>query len=388
VVLKLNNFQRALSKRNLDTDVDSGLSSLHRMVIESLKEDIFSKTGDLRGFVLRVEGMLEKPPSKSFIADQFDSEESKNYSYIFGVKVRIPELHSYLPNPMRVISNKAEDPEFDVKKIDRLIDMHPTFICRDYKLANDLPTIGDIVYVDFVDKTNWREGIYKGKVFEQSPGINLFKFGAAVDRYFDRVGTPSCIPPSQGDAKGAKPNVNNHIPEFCEPVPLDIPGEDCKTDPTCGWHKGKPIKGFTSRLVGSGNRRMLPETKGAFDRLNEIAIREGLAVFGITVAFRTYADQQSLVDRHTAGDPKVYTPSKPGRSNHHAGTAIDVKLAAKSSDMRQKQMNFLKKYASKAGFIWAGEKDPVHIELSNTASVVQRIKADLGKDLQSQELIH
>ena len=374
-ILRLNRIQRAFARRGLDTDVDNGINSLHRMVIENLKEDIFSDTGDLRGFVLRVEPSLERPPSKSWHADLFSVDESKQHSSIFGVKVRIPEVHSYLPNPIRLLSEKAE---YDPSQIDRVIDMHPTFICKDYNLANDLPSIGDIVYVDFVDKKNWREGIYKGKVFDKPTGISTYSPSDAFDRYFDDPrNIPGCTPPAPGNTKGAEPAAADHIPEFCEPAPYASTTDVCKTDPNCGWYKGKPIKGFAKLLIGKGNERMLPETRKAFDELNEIAIKEGLKPFGITVAFRSYAYQQELVDRYAAGDPKVYTPSQPGKSNHHVGTAIDVKLA--TGTVRRNQIEFLRKYAKEAGFRWAGEGDPVHIELLDTASVVRQAKAKIKK---------
>ena len=94
------------------------------------------------------------------------------------VKVRIPELHAMLPDPLigQVMDQK-------------IINMYPSFVAVDSGVSNDEPIPGDLVNVGFSDKINMTGPIFFGKVFPEPVGIaalvsGLGSFGKAKNKLF------------------------------------------------------------------------------------------------------------------------------------------------------------------------------------------------------------
>jgi len=115
--------------------------------------------GPFKGIVLRRErsigGQLSNPASwifPVFFGSNKDIPELKGY------KVRIPELHSWLPYPEELFDKITSNSSESDKEIQNLIDLYPTFYETKPGLSEAMP--GDIVVVDFLNRKNLTDPVY------------------------------------------------------------------------------------------------------------------------------------------------------------------------------------------------------------------------------------
>lgn len=83
--------------------------------------------------------------------------------------------------------------------------------------------------------------------------------------------------------------------------------------------------------------------------------------YRITSGRRSTTYQAQLYSRWLAGEPGIYTPAPPGRSQHEKGWAFD--MAQPGVDPQEDEfLATLGAYWRSLGGVWGGEKDPVHFE--------------------------
>lgn len=144
----LNNIQNPLIARSgggLDTGFD--IFSLFRAASEAaFIPDSLKDTGPYKAIVLKAEeaNTTKKKPN-SFLDYLFGDENQTTVTSIVQIRARIPELQPHLPIP--------EGPEDHA-----VIEMYPIFTAQNDTIPSPKP--GDVVLVDYVDKTNWTDGIY------------------------------------------------------------------------------------------------------------------------------------------------------------------------------------------------------------------------------------
>ena len=103
------------------------------------------------------------------------SNSEENPKPLLAIKVRIPFLDSMLPDPFKT------EPLLDWD----VVQLYNTFVAADEEISGDVPSIGDIVRVDYDDRTTRRGGVYLGKVFENPIGLAV---GNKSKTHFDAQG--------------------------------------------------------------------------------------------------------------------------------------------------------------------------------------------------------
>ena len=106
-----------------------------------------------------------------------------------------------------------------------------------------------------------------------------------------------------------------------------------------------------------------PDAAEGWKAVLKAAAKDGVDLTkDVQSSFRTAAEQQSLIDRHAAGDPNVMTPAPVGASPHQQGWAVDLSYGSPG-------WTWLKKNGSKYGWRWNTDpRDPVHFDYMRGAS--------------------
>jgi len=170
----LNPFEIKKSQRFFDPHNSDPLHAMREAALENMAGDALANTGPYVGVVLRVENEMNTtaPPAESWLAAFFGEGARLNEgeepleampSPLAQYKVRIPEIHSMLPDPDEYVPASQKSPWH------KLINMYPTFISMD---SEALPAKeGDLVWVDYKDKVNFEDPYYIKPVFaEPQPG--------------------------------------------------------------------------------------------------------------------------------------------------------------------------------------------------------------------------
>ncbi len=113
------------------------------------------------------------------------------------------------------------------------------------------------------------------------------------------------------------------------------------------------------------NTLAVREAAGALIRMLEDASEEGLRKWQISAAYRSYADQERVLNakissylkkntgwsRSRARSAALKTVAVPGQSEHHLGLAFDINVRGASSFSSTRQYTWLRKNAWRYGFI-------------------------------------
>lgn len=152
-----------------------------RVTEQVLSKNIFQQIGPFNGIVLRIDSVKTgKQASEETEEDRLASGTDSPVT-TFVIRVRIPELHSFIPIPKTVVDAYIESSAFDSLsdsnkpcqnrlKIDNdIINMHPQFsgYIREGE-ASVVPHIGSYVKVDFANKTAFTGGFYIGPLTNQA----------------------------------------------------------------------------------------------------------------------------------------------------------------------------------------------------------------------------
>jgi len=136
---------------------DDVFSAWRKMARDFYTPDTFSKLGPMRGVVLRIEEVPHKPVEEGFMGwtwmDFLDMEQAT----VKKMRVRIPEIHSMIPCPA-TIGKEATEAD------NKIIDLYDLFPPKDLDINADAVVEGDIVWVDYGNKLNWKDPVYLGAV--------------------------------------------------------------------------------------------------------------------------------------------------------------------------------------------------------------------------------
>ena len=244
----------------------SGVDILKNLSEERYSVNTMQSIGQFKAVCLRVDGLLEEV-TDSWLPEFLENEKGE---MLIAVKARIPEIHSFLPDPFEI---KKQENKIVVDQ--KIVDMHPTFIAVSDKI--DVPVPGDIINVDFGNRVNMTDPKYYGVVFSQPLGLNISV--TAGGGFGGSQPAGKLLTDTEGRVQG-------HV-EKCDP----------KTQ-TC---KG----GLNSK---GHDKNLSPETKEFLKILDEEAKHLGITVF-ITSGKRTSWKQASIMYNNFWGSPGGGTPS-------------------------------------------------------------------------------
>ena len=142
---------------------DDTATLIKKTLVDSLLPDHILNSGPYKGIVLRVEKNLQggtpaDPGSKNAGRGNANPE-------LVQIKVRIPEMHAAIPVPSAF--GDVGGPH------QAIIDMFHTFTAQSDHVPE--PDVGELVWVDFVDKFSMSGGIYIRPVAEREKIVNLIK---------------------------------------------------------------------------------------------------------------------------------------------------------------------------------------------------------------------
>lgn len=139
----------------LDPNHFSGIDNLKKSALETTQPKLLKKIiGPIKGVVLKrketpVGTEANKPPDNSWLSSLFGDSAVPNLPIYY---VRIPEFHSHLPEPEDYANCDAS-----------IAILYPEFIAM--KEGPDMiANPGDLVWVDFIDRENFSEPIFIGKI--------------------------------------------------------------------------------------------------------------------------------------------------------------------------------------------------------------------------------
>lgn len=161
-------------KNNQYSDLPSGFDLLEKIAKDAYTPDFVEKKGPFLAKVLRVEQLTADSDSLTWIEElssNFKEEEQGKGPSPFDAMLRLkvtarvdnkilegqPNLHAHIPEPTQV-GNETEVDAYN----NQLIDQHDDFISMSEAVAAMIPTPGDYVWVDFLDKQNFSRPIYMG----------------------------------------------------------------------------------------------------------------------------------------------------------------------------------------------------------------------------------
>ena len=306
----LNPIQEPDVFTDYEIDATSGIDTIKNLTEDRYTVDTFQSLGQFKAICLRVDGVLGEI-ADSWVPDFLEEEKLK----LIGVKARIPEIHSFLPDPLSV------SPQSGKVIIDqKIVDMHPTFIAVGSEIS--IPAPGDIVNVDFGNRINMTDPKYYGIVFDQP---------LELDTSVTARGTTS------NSGGSLQPNTEQRAKRAKELEKLDAriaaaasEGTCEETDgfgPTCAWSGGTMIGEIDLQSIGGNNsfdggpNKMRGDAAKAFKEMQAAAKAVGLRIHPNS-GFRSMKHQTKLYKKYLRrGSPKT---AKPGTSNHQNGIAVDI----------------------------------------------------------------
>jgi murein DD-endopeptidase MepM/ murein hydrolase activator NlpD len=136
---------------------NSLVSSLRETALGRFNSEAFQQQGALRAICLRVQLSL-KPPAGSWVTETGIADMDKAWLTVYA---RIPELHAHLTDPF-ALGNNAGNAHLQ-------INLHPAFISEapiGKKDHTKMPSPGEIIEVDFGDRINMTQPVYRGRLSE------------------------------------------------------------------------------------------------------------------------------------------------------------------------------------------------------------------------------
>ena len=157
---QLNDVSRTNVGPTYNPDTTSGVDSLKNSLETIYSYDTMSGLGALKGICIGITQLYNADSGEGWVSRMFSNSE-ENPKPLLAIKVRIPFLDSMLPDPFKT------EPLLDWD----VVQLYNTFVAADEEISGDVPSIGDIVRVDYDDRTTRRGGVYLGKVFENPIGL-------------------------------------------------------------------------------------------------------------------------------------------------------------------------------------------------------------------------
>jgi hypothetical protein len=205
----LNQIEKPNTAITYDPTDTTVMGAMRNILKDQYNNKVFDNVGTLKGIVLRVE-----PGQDDSANSIWASLPGMTTKPLKQLKVRIPEIHSALPEPS-LYGDVPEGPHQNI------IDLYPTFTANDEEASKEDINVGDVVTVDFADRNNLTQPVYIKKI-ASGPGT-------AGDTASNKTGiyTPGettegsrCFDESnglRGDASNTAPPANAPLIRGCEP---------------------------------------------------------------------------------------------------------------------------------------------------------------------------
>ena len=335
---QLNDVSRTNVGPTYSPDTTSGVDSLKNSLETIYSYDIMSGLGSLKGICIGITQYYDKDGGEGWVSRIF-SDSGESPRPLLAIKVRIPFLDSMLPDPFKP---QPGQPILDWG----VVQLYNTFVAADEEISGDIPSIGDIVRVDYADRTTRKGGVYLGKVFENPIGLDVEE---DTNKYFDAEGHRL-----QGSGPTA---TNNYVGPAWVPNPDGGGGGKCKREAAPntsgatfslqGFVDGKQ---YTFNATKVGKWVMDVRVAKDFILMRDAAAREDITLI-IKSAFRTMQEQDYFYCRYKNSNGNA--ANKPGHSNHQSGVALDLNtLGVNGSKSRGTGKNYewLVKHAEDFGF--------------------------------------
>lgn len=153
----LNQIEKPNTAITYDPTDTTVMGAMRNILKDQYNNKVFDNVGTLKGIVLRVETSQDNSANSIWA-----SLPGMTTKPLLQLKVRIPEIHSCLPEPA-LYGDVPNGPHQDI------IDKYPTFTAIDEEASKEMPSVGDIVIVDFADRNNLTQPVYIKK-FADGPG--------------------------------------------------------------------------------------------------------------------------------------------------------------------------------------------------------------------------
>ena len=144
----LNQIEKPNTAITYDPTDTTVMGALRNVLKDQYNNKVFENVGQLKGIVLRVEPGHDD--SANSIWSALTGMVTKPLKQL---KVRIPEIHSALPEPALY----GDVPRGSHQGI---IELYPTFSAINEEASRENISVGDIVIVDFADKNNLTQPVY------------------------------------------------------------------------------------------------------------------------------------------------------------------------------------------------------------------------------------
>lgn len=205
----LNSIEDNRIGKTLDTRNTSPFDILKQAALEVFKRNSFEHSGPLKGIVLRIDSNPTVSEPDSWIRKIFKTDRPYTLKVL---KVRIPEIHASLPEPLAYGDNALES--------HKVIDMHPSFVAVNEEVSNKPVAPGDVVLVDFVDRINLSQPIYLGPIlYNATPGAVGQKSSQQI--FNNNPNNKLAVSPPIGDSLSGTKDINNQIPK-----PIDVENKE------------------------------------------------------------------------------------------------------------------------------------------------------------------
>ena len=198
---RVNTVRKKRTKKRLSSRYRNSLfSQLKQMAEESNTPKAGAmKGGPFKGIVIRVEhecqgGGLNIFGGLSFMKYWFEGIMESTPPEIVKVKVRIPGLHDYIPDPQKYGCDPGPWQKF--------IDLHPTFTAGSQ--AVEPPAVGDLVIVDFSDTETESDPIVIANVVVRETDAIAPSADCPTKDVFNSAAeeAPLAVTSEEGDAQG------------------------------------------------------------------------------------------------------------------------------------------------------------------------------------------
>jgi LAS superfamily LD-carboxypeptidase LdcB len=271
---------------------------LQRTVLELFNKNAVSGQGKLKGILLeKPKQTLNSLCSWAKITKLSDVEKS-----ITGAKVRIPEIHASYPNPCSYGDADHAD--------SGIIALYPTFYFESEEVQRRLQSElkpGDLVWVDFEDRTNLKNGVITGMV----------KGGSGVQELCDKIG------------KMHNNKTAGRQTDFPEDACYGLSNSQRKQEASYKDGKCIGIKEMSNipTRLGQKHQKMEKSAATAFIRMSNAAASADVIITAEN-GWRSWSHQNRLRNENCK-NPKDGNTCKPGtatpgHSNHQQGLSVDI----------------------------------------------------------------
>lgn len=196
---RVNTVRKKRTRKRLSARYRQNVFSQMKQVIADQNTPKAKPSGPFKGIVIRVEhecqgGGLNISSGLNWLNYWFSGIMQSPLPEMVKVKVRIPGVHSYIPDPAKY--------GCDPGPWQRVIDLHPTFTASSQDIQP--PVVGDILIVDFSDPESESDPIIISSVISrEGDGMSPYE-SCPTEDLFDSTesSAPLAAKSEQGDAQG------------------------------------------------------------------------------------------------------------------------------------------------------------------------------------------